>query len=250
MINREMPSEWRDLQNQVGLILRECGLDCEIEKTIQTVRGNVDIDVYAEDKSTQPTTIYLCECKHWQSAVPKTIIHAFRTVVSDYGANWGFVISSAGFQSGAFEAASNSNIRLITWTEFQDLFENRWIEQYMMPRLQELDPLVEYTEPINSRIFRKTDELNEHLQDRFVNLRKQYQDLAYLTLHHYLPYPIGMKSQLDLPLRNAIISENMTAKNIPDDVLDAVCLRDFVNAIYKYGYEGINAFDEIFGGRA
>jgi restriction system protein len=66
MINRDAPKGWRDLQNQVGQILQECGLDCEIEKNIQTVRGDVVIDVYAEDKTTQPTTIYLM-CNTFES---------------------------------------------------------------------------------------------------------------------------------------------------------------------------------------
>lgn len=245
-----MPTNWRDLQNQVALILQECGLDCQIEKNLQTVRGSVVVDVYAEDKTTQPTAIYLCECKLWQSAVPKTVVHAFRTVVSDFGANWGFVISSAGFQSGAFDAVVNSNIRLITWMDFESLFVDRWIEQYMRPRLQELDPLVEYTEPINSRIFRKADELDEHAQDRFVQLRRQYGDLTFLALHYYLPIPSDLRSRPDLPLRRATKTERAITTKLPDAVLDAMCLRDFLDSIYKYGNEGIAAFDEIFGGRA
>ena len=116
----------------------------------------MEVDVYAEDLSSQPKTVYLCECKHWQSAVPQTVVHAFRTVVTDYGANWGFIISSAGFQSGAFEAAAKSNVRLLTWDEFQELFVDRWIENYMMPRLrEEVEPLVDYTEPFNARVSRR-----------------------------------------------------------------------------------------------
>lgn len=249
MINREMPTDWRDLQNQVGRILQECDFDCEIEKTIQTVRGNVDIDVYAEDKITQPRTIYLCECKYWRAAIPKNVVHAFRTVVSDYGANWGLIISAAGFQSGAFDAIFKSNVQLLTWTEFQDLFEERWVERYMRSRLQELDSLVDYTEPINTRVFRKADELDERLQERFIQLRKQYVDLAFLALHYYQSFSLGMAELPDLPLRKAIETQKGYKQNLPDEVLDATCLRDFVDSIYKYGREGILAFDGIFGGR-
>src|SRR5437867_12838451 len=127
LINRLPPTDWRDLQRQVSLILTECGLKSETDKKIKTVRGEVNIDVYAEDPDSHPPTTYLCECKHWQSAVPKTIVHAFRTVINDYGPNWGFIISSAGFQSGAYQAAASSNVRLLTWEAFQDLFMERWI---------------------------------------------------------------------------------------------------------------------------
>ena len=152
-IDFDNPSNWRDLQRRVARILSECSLQAQTEKNIATARGPVEIDVFATDPSTKPDITYLCECKHWQKRVPKTVIHALRTVVSDYGPNWGFIISSSGFQSGAFNAVQNSNLRLLTWGEFQGLFVDRWIESYMIPRLhREADPLVDYTEPMNARV--------------------------------------------------------------------------------------------------
>lgn len=135
IITRTMPRDWKDLQQQVAEILKECGLETYLERTISTVRGTVEIDVYAEDKDQKPVATYLCECKHWKSSVPKTIVHSFRTVVSDYGANFGFIISSKRFQSGAYEAARKSNVKLLTWIEFQELFVERWISTYMIPRI-------------------------------------------------------------------------------------------------------------------
>ena len=251
-INRSAPKDWRDLQRQVSQILQECGLKCEIGKQIQTVRGTANVDVYAVDLSSQPVTIYLCECKHWQSAVAKTVVHAFRTIVADYGANWGFIISSAGFQSGAFEAAANSNVRLLTWDGLQELFVNRWIENYMVPHLrEEVDALVEYTEPINTRVFRKADELDEHSQQRFIQLREKYADLAFLALRVYLPEPILKSKCPDLPLRKAVQSKKGLGKtNLPEELLDATCLRDFVHITCKHAREGITFFDQVFGGRA
>ncbi len=119
VINTSAPADWHDLQVQVNKILNECGLTSEIDKKITTVRGPVKVDVYAEDSFNRPPTTYLCECKHWKSSIPKTVVHAFRTVVTDFGANWGFIISSVGFQSGAQTAASKSNVKLLTWIEFQ-----------------------------------------------------------------------------------------------------------------------------------
>lgn len=47
-INDKEPNDWKELQNFVAEILIECGYKVDIEKTIQTVRGSVEIDVYAE----------------------------------------------------------------------------------------------------------------------------------------------------------------------------------------------------------
>ncbi len=114
-------SDWRDLQHKVVSILHICGCESDVERTIETVRGKVDVHVHVIDSTTSPKLTYLCECKHWSSAVPKIVVHSFRTVVSDYGAHVGFLISRNGFQSGAYEGAQNSNIRLVNWFEFQDL---------------------------------------------------------------------------------------------------------------------------------
>lgn len=143
MIESKPPSDWWGLQETVAQILEESGLSVEIEKKIRTARGTVKIDVLAVDCSQIPPITYLCECKHWKSPVPKTVVHSFRTVVSDYGANCGLVISSAGFQTGAQSAAQNSNILLLDWQGFQQLFEERWYRHYLVPKLdKEAEPLI------------------------------------------------------------------------------------------------------------
>lgn len=256
-----MPTDWKDLQQQVSQILKECGLEADLEKRIETVRGTVEIDVYAKDSTQTPAVIYLCECKHWESSVPQTIVHAFRTVVADYGANFGLIISSKAFQSGAYEAAKNSNVQLLTWIEFQELFVERWINNYMLPRIyREADPLIEYTEPVNSRIFRKADALPKKKQKRFIQLRRQYQFLAYFALNisiqssiaaSFISSPIIGSRLPELPMKNAMRTENHNIEGgLPIDLINAESLREFLNIISKHIQEGVYYFDELFGGRA
>jgi restriction system protein len=71
------PSDWKELQKFTATILSECGFDAEIEKEIETVRGKVEVDVYAERKAAFESKT-ICECKYWQSPVPQTVVHAFR----------------------------------------------------------------------------------------------------------------------------------------------------------------------------
>ena len=120
--------DWRDLQTLVCQIYDEMGCEAEVEKDIHTVRGVTNIDVYVKDIFQPQPLIYLCECKHWATRVPKAIVHAFRTTVSDIGAHCGFIISKKGFQSGAYEAARNTNVHLVSWEEFQCLHEERWTD--------------------------------------------------------------------------------------------------------------------------
>jgi len=58
--------------------------------------------------------------------VKKTIVHAFRAITGDSGINTGLLVSSAGFQDGAVQAAAYSSVRLLTWAQFQQLFAERW----------------------------------------------------------------------------------------------------------------------------
>jgi hypothetical protein len=79
---------------------------------------------------------------------------------------------------------------LVNWEQFQELFVDLWCEKHMRPRLRdEAEPLVEYTEPINSRIFRTAGALSAERQEKFKALREQYAGLACFALQHYLPVP-------------------------------------------------------------
>lgn len=152
MIIEREPQDWRELQNLVAKILDELDCSAEIDKTIKTVRGTVAVDVFVKDPSHTPPLVFLCECKYWSSSIPKTVVHAFRTVVADFGANRGYLISKVGFQSGAIEAAHNSSVELMTWAEFQNTFYDRWL-QAMTERLYEpADAIFEYMDVLADRM--------------------------------------------------------------------------------------------------
>ena len=139
----------------------------------------------------------------WDNAIPQHVVHAFRTVVGDAGANRGVIVSAKGFQSGAVLAAERSNILLLSWMEFQDLFAEQWMRHYMLPRLRdEADPLIEYTEPLNSRVFRKADDLPPDRQDAFKARRAEFQLLAWRMPWFTLPADLPFTGPpLQLPLR-------------------------------------------------
>jgi restriction system protein len=145
MIDHELPKDWRDLQKKVAEILADIGFKTEIEKELITARGKTEVDVFAIDESQLPPATYLCECKHWESKIPQTIVHSFRTIVQDYGANFGLIISKRGFQSGAYDAVKNTNIKLVNWYEFQDIFEDKWFPAITDRLYNDFERLVTYT---------------------------------------------------------------------------------------------------------
>ena len=107
-------ADWQDFQNLVAKLFSGLGCDVAVGRQLQLVCGKKEIGVYVRDPNTTPPSEYLCECKFWSKAIPQEVIHALRTVVSDYGAHRGFIISRAGFQACGLEAVRNTNVNLVT----------------------------------------------------------------------------------------------------------------------------------------
>ncbi|MFD4190734.1 restriction endonuclease [Amycolatopsis thermoflava] len=132
LIESGIPTHWRDLEKSAGRILSECGFEVEVGATLDSARGLVKFDVCARDASAAPSTLIVVECKLWRRAVPQGEVHRFRTTLADAGAGIGFVVSSRGFQAGARRAAIHTNVRLVTWEEFQSIFIERWYQNHML----------------------------------------------------------------------------------------------------------------------
>jgi len=261
LIEAELPQRWQDLEAGVARILADCGYDVEVGKNVKLARGDADIDVWADDHS-QPPNVLAVECKLWADPVTKEVVHGFRTRVGESGANLGLLVSAAGFQAGAVEAAAYSNVQLLTWIDFQKMFTERWFRRYLIPRLsEEMHALHEYTEPINSRIFRKAGRLTDDRKERFKALRQVHVTLGSL----YLAFRGGLVDGLlvdgeardvprglpkGLPLRADGADIFGLGGAVPDDVLDATALRPLLDALVEHSRRATAEFDAVFGERA
>lgn len=252
-IEAGLPGRWTDLQEGVGRILSECGLDVGINYPLSLARGTVNVDVYAYDGTMSPESTTIVECKLWRRRVPKQAVHAFRTVVSDAGASVGLLVSAAGFQRGAMEAVEHTSVRLVNWVQFQELYALRWFRTFFAPTLRsEAGALVEYTEPINTRIFQKVDRLPPEGQVAFRGLREHYSDLgtAFILLLYQLPDGPDIRDTPvlpSLPLRRLFRSSE---PRLPDDVLDATALRTLLDLLIGHFRKATAEFDAVFGERA
>ena len=185
MIDHISPENWKELESKVAEIFKDIGYQTKINKKIQTVRGPVNVDVYARDKSQSPNIIYLCECKHWEKRTPKNVVHSFRTVVQDYGANFGIIISDKGFQKGAYEASKNTNIKLVDWFGFQDLFEEKWLPAIVDKIYTRFADLVDFTPNVSRSVAAKLEELDSTNQvkfQRFKELYKKYMSIGQMIM--------------------------------------------------------------------
>jgi len=147
MIFDKEPTNWSELQDFVGQMFKECGFKTEISKVVKLVRGKKEIDVFAQEVSGETNLKIIVECKFWEKPINQETIHAFRTVVADYGANIGFIVSKNGFQSGSYEAIKNTIVRLVSLKELESEYYVKWkqalVKKYM-PFADKLFPYWDY----------------------------------------------------------------------------------------------------------
>lgn len=238
-IVHEPPYSWQDLELIVTKILNQCGFDAERGKQILTVRGTVDIDVFAKDNNSTPSSEYLIECKYWNTNIPQTIIHSFRTIVNDYGSQHGLIIARNGFQSGAYEATKNTNIHLLSWNEFLSLFENRWLQNRMRNILHTAKPLHIYTDPLDVSAY--LGNLTKSEISQYQKLCEDYMGysiyLHKMTFEKIVSMSLPDKEQLDNIIQSA-------QKHFDDYSFNSYT--DFFEHIEQKCLEGIQLFEELF----
>jgi restriction system protein len=240
MITNSTPADWQLLQTEVGRILSECGFTVEVEKKLTSPRGTIELDVYAEETIRGRRYAIACECKHWKSRIPQTVIHSFRTVVQEIGANVGYIISLEGFQSGAIAASELTNLSLVTWQEFQLLFEESWYEEFFTNEIdRKLDGLMTYAEPFLPAWFERMSDADKNT---YFGLKERY-DLFGMIMQSLGPYSrVLNKGPIPtLPLR-ARLRQNPMLKTIPDHILDETAYRELLEASIQYGESALAEF--------
>lgn len=234
------PRTWKDLQDITSKYLSEIGYICEIEKTINSARGDINIDVYASNIQTIPNSLLLCECKYWNSKIPQTIIHAFRSVVSDIGANYGFIISKEGFQKGSFASSLNTNITLLTWSQFQDYFRENWIKA-MNKKVSILNfDLLTYI-GTGFPIFFKQEfkALTKDQQQKFEQLQNFYFHTGFYSMDlDYIDFDTK-EFRIEYFYKNILNAEK-------DFEYKFDSIEDFYNFLIIDGEQGVKEFDELF----
>lgn len=244
MITKYTPNTWQQLQDDVAQILSECGFNVEVEKKVQTVRGEVELDVSAEETIKGRKYTISCECKHWKSRIPQTVIHSFRSVVSDLGINVGYIISLNGFQSGSVKASDYTNIELVTWCNFQDKFEESWLEHYFSPYISErLDPILTYTEPLAPKWY---GELTDNEKQEYERLYHEYLPFGLMIMNftHYMRiFSNDRFPALPLIKQKGINPE--IKSRIPKKILIEESYKEFLDLALEFGEQGIKKFRKI-----
>ena len=126
--------DWYRFQETICDHFKSIGARAETNVRVQGTRTTHDIDILVKTKFLGQDLLWIVEAKKWNSKINKLQVLGLRTIVNDVGADKGFIISEKGFQSGAIEAANNSNIKLTNLsqliTETKELIQSEIINSY------------------------------------------------------------------------------------------------------------------------
>lgn len=112
-----MTTAWGEYQEETAEFFRSLGLEANTNVTLSGVRTTHDVDVLVKSRHAGFEVTWIVECKHWNSRISKLHVLALREIVTDTGSDRGILLAENGFQSGAAEAASLTNVHLTSLAE-------------------------------------------------------------------------------------------------------------------------------------
>lgn len=110
---------WQKYQEEVATFFKSLELETITDFTVQGVRTTHDVDVFVRSHHVGFDVVWIVECKHWAGRVTKLHVLALREIVADVGADRGILLSESGFQSGAIEAATLTNVHVASLAELR-----------------------------------------------------------------------------------------------------------------------------------
>jgi hypothetical protein len=236
LITSKIPDTWEDLEEIVTAILKECGMCARRNATLALPRGTVDVDVLAEENVGGIVYQTICECKNWRTNVPKEVVHAFRTVMQETGAHRGYVISREGFQSGAGQAAKATNIELVTFAQFQEIYFDKWINARIWALEKEADRFNTYYEPIGQPGYGLLKDAQERAA--YDEVWNKY-EFAGLMLHPFWPYLRLVRPYPYSPLPFDVSDLERRGISVPADITTATAYREFFEMLARYVKAGL-----------
>jgi hypothetical protein len=142
----------------------------------------------------------------------------------------GLFISSAGFQAGAYSVVKHTNVHLLDWHGFEEMFAERWCERYWVPTLRDrVSRLASYVEPMMSDAVIRFEQGTDVEPAEAVGML-----VSDMWGPPFLSLP-GLAAGDTRPLVPAIWRHrDMYRKHMPREVAEANTLRELIDNIITF----------------
>jgi restriction system protein len=114
-----MAERWREYQEEAAKFFQSLGLEAITNLTVRGIRTTHDVDVFVKSHHVGFDVVWIVECKYWASRVTKMHVLALREIIADVGADRGILLAESGFQSGAVEAATLTNVHVTSLADLR-----------------------------------------------------------------------------------------------------------------------------------
>jgi hypothetical protein len=179
----------------------------------------------------------ICECKNWRTNVPREVVHAFRTVMQETGANRGYIISRTGFQQGAIDAAQATNVELVAYGQFQEIYFAKWIARRCRAIEDAIGNFNVYYEPLGKPGYHLLANDDERAAYDAVWLRYAF---AGMMLMHFSPYiRVLGREQPYPPLPFDVSAFEQEGLAVPDEVRQTTGYRELLQLLEHYAVIGL-----------
>lgn len=111
---------WQEYQALAAASFEAMDCSVAVDARLQGARSAHDTDVVVRFTRWGINQLWIVECKHQQRKVTKSAVETLKSIVSDVGADKGFLLSESGFQPAARAAADKTSLSLLTLKELQD----------------------------------------------------------------------------------------------------------------------------------
>jgi Restriction endonuclease len=235
LITGKNPNTSQELVLLVELILSECGMRTKRQAKLHLRSGLVVADILADENIDGVNHRIICECKNWRKNITNEIVHAFRTIVHDADARRGYVISRADFEAEALETAQRTNIEVITFSRFQNIYFGKWIGRRWWTIENEASNFNAYYELRRPGYHLLTDDNQRAAYDAIWN---EYL-FAGLALVPFFAY-FRMDEQRPWPSLPFDFSElDKSSSIVPADIRAATGYREFLELLIHYVKAGL-----------
>lgn len=176
------------------------GATANTNVALQGVRAKHDVDVLITAQFLGTDVKWVVEAKKWKTRIPKEKVMALQSILSDTGADKGFIISEVGFQKGAHESAANTNIKLLTFKELKETTRH-YIESEILKFYEERLKILDIRYWGHSKKIRKKYGLRGEIysgREAFSGYMLAMVILAVINAAKTRVYPITITSIMDL----------------------------------------------------
>jgi Restriction endonuclease len=111
---------WQEYQTLASASFEAMGCSVAVDGRLQGARSAHDIDVVVRFTRWGIDQLWIVECKHQRRKVTKSAVETLKSIVSDVGADKGFLLSESGFQPAATASADKTSLSLLTLRDLQD----------------------------------------------------------------------------------------------------------------------------------